>query len=219
MEFITTSLLGSQRAAATGAAFRAVNAATGEPLEPEFCVASSADIESAATLATAAFATYGALDSTHKSRFLRAIADGMDAAKAAIAERAELETGLPPARLNGELARTTGQLRMFAALIEDGSWVEARLDAPDAERAPLPKPDLRSMLVPLGPVAVFGASNFPARLLGRGRRYRLGVGRRLSGHRQGASGASGHIRDCRRDYSDRRARNFDARRRVLDALR
>ena len=161
MQIITTSLIGPQHAATTGRTFRAVNAATGEPLEPEFYVAASADVEAAAQLATAAFATYAALDAKHKAHFLRAIADGMDAAKAEISERAELETGLPPARLGGELARTTGQLRLFATLIEDGGWVEARLDTPAPERAPLPKPDLRSMLIALGPVAVFGASNFP----------------------------------------------------------
>lgn len=161
MEFITTSILGGQTAAMTGRTFRAVSAATGETLEPEFHVASSADVEMAAQLATEAFATYVALDAMHRSRFLRSIADKMDAACDAISERAEAETGLPTARLGGELARTTGQLRMFAALIEDGSWVEARLDSADAERKPQPKPDLRSMLIPLGPVAVFGASNFP----------------------------------------------------------
>ncbi len=161
MNFTTTSILGGQTAASMGRTFRAINAATGAELEPEFHVASSADVETAANLATEAFATYGTLDSTHRARFLRAIADGIDAAKDAISERAELETGLPPARLGGELARTTGQLRMFAKLIEDGSWVEARLDSADAEREPQPKPDLRSMLIALGPVAIFGASNFP----------------------------------------------------------
>ena len=161
MDFITTSILGEQIAADTGRAFRAVNATTGETLEPEFHLASSDDVAKAAQLATESFATYGVLDATRRSRFLRAIADGMDADLDAISARAQLETGLPPARLSGELARTTGQLRMFATLIEDGSWVEARLDSADADRAPQPKPDLRSMLIALGPVAVFGASNFP----------------------------------------------------------
>ena len=76
-------------------------------------------------------------------------------------ERAEQETALPKARLQGETARTCGQLRLFAQVAEEGSWVMARVDRPDAERKPAPKPDLRSMLRPLGPVVVFGASNFP----------------------------------------------------------
>ena len=161
MNFTPTSLLGFQTAAANGTAFRAVNATTGAPLEPPFYAATKADVARAATVASAAFATYGTLDKTHKARFLRIIAAGLDAAQAAIIERAGLETGLPAARLEGELKRTSGQLRMFAALVERGDWVEARLDAGDAARAPVAKPDLRSMLWPLGPVAVFGASNFP----------------------------------------------------------
>ncbi len=161
MDFITTSIIGAQTAANRGRTFRAVNAATGAALEPEFHVASSADVETAAHLATDAFAIYGTLDAIHRARFLRSIADKMDAAQAAISARAEAETGLAPARLSGEMARTTGQLRMFARLIEDGNWVEARLDSADENRKPQPKPDLRSMLLPMGPVAVFGASNFP----------------------------------------------------------
>ncbi|HEX3355990.1 MAG TPA: aldehyde dehydrogenase (NADP(+)), partial [Tepidisphaeraceae bacterium] len=78
-----------------------------------------------------------------------------------IKERAAAESALPPARLTGELARTTGQLRLFANLVEEGSWVDARIDRADPHRKPAPKPDIRRMLAPLGPVAVFGASNFP----------------------------------------------------------
>ena len=76
-------------------------------------------------------------------------------------ERAALETALPQARLQGETARTCGQLRLFAQVAEEGSWVQAHIDRADPNRKPAPKPDLRSMLRPLGPVAVFGASNFP----------------------------------------------------------
>jgi NADP-dependent aldehyde dehydrogenase len=95
-----------------------------------------------------------------RGQLLRAIADGLDAARDALVDRAHLETALPRPRLIGETARTSGQLRLFAALVEEGSWVDARLDTPDPSRTP-PKPDLRSMLRPIGPVAVFGASNFP----------------------------------------------------------
>src|SRR6185369_9678735 len=76
-------------------------------------------------------------------------------------ERASLETALPNARFVGERARTCGQLRMFADLLDEGSWVDARVDHAILNRTPLPKPDVRSMLRPLGPVAVFCASNFP----------------------------------------------------------
>ena len=71
------------------------------------------------------------------------------------------ETGLPEGRVRGERGRTTGQLRMFAALVREGSWVDARIEPAMPDRTPLPRPDLRRMMVPLGPVAVFGASNFP----------------------------------------------------------
>src|SRR5262249_10081311 len=78
-----------------------------------------------------------------------------------LVERATLETGLPAARIQAETARTCNQLRLFAGLIEEGSWVDARIDPAQPDRKPVPSPDVRAMLRPLGPVAVFGASNFP----------------------------------------------------------
>ena len=79
----------------------------------------------------------------------------------ALLARAQAETGLPLPRLTGERARTCGQLRLFAAVVREGSWVDARIDPALPDRQPLPRPDLRRMLIALGPVAVFGASNFP----------------------------------------------------------
>src|SRR6202041_2080725 len=84
-----------------------------------------------------------------------------DAHKGELAERAHLETALPLPRLLGEVGRTSGQLRLFAGVVEEGSWVNARIDPALSNRQPLPRADIRSMLRPLGPVAVFGASNFP----------------------------------------------------------
>ena len=150
-----------------------------------------ADVERAATLARAAFPLYKAQSGRERARFLRAIADKLDGARDAIVERGSLETALPAARVTGELGRTCLQLRLFADLIEEGSWVEARIDHGDEARQPAPKPDLRSMLRPIGPRGCVWRQQFSARLFGRGRRYGLGAGRRLSGHRQGASGASG----------------------------
>src|SRR6185437_6058171 len=75
--------------------------------------------------------------------------------------RANEESGLPPERLMGERARTVGQLRLFARVVDEGSWVGARIDRADPNRKPFPKPELRRMLIPLGPVVVFAASNFP----------------------------------------------------------
>ncbi|HEX5472118.1 MAG TPA: aldehyde dehydrogenase (NADP(+)), partial [Lacipirellulaceae bacterium] len=92
---------------------------------------------------------------------LEAIASQIEALGDELLERGELETALPRPRLIGERARTCGQLRMFAKIVRDGSWVEAVIDRADPNRQPLPKPDLRRMFVPRGPAVVFGASNFP----------------------------------------------------------
>jgi 2,5-dioxopentanoate dehydrogenase len=155
------SLIGDGTTNSTGIAFHGVNPTTGEELSPPFHSATNEDIERAASLASAAFSTFAATSGRERGALLRKIADGLTAEGATIIERANLETGLPLPRLQGELARTTGQLRLFAEVVEEGSWVDARIDEADRERKPLPRPDIRSMLRPLGPVAVFGASNFP----------------------------------------------------------
>jgi alpha-ketoglutaric semialdehyde dehydrogenase len=153
------SLIGSGNGA-RGTAFHGVNPVTGEDLAPQFRAASDEDVDRAAHMADDAFPVYAALSGKQKAEFLRKIATQLEANGAEIVARAQLETGLPKARLDGELGRTTGQFRLFAQVVEDGSWVNARIDRADAARKP-PKPDIRSMLKPLGPVAVFGASNFP----------------------------------------------------------
>ena len=146
---------------ATASGFRAVDPATGASLEPEFHEASDAEIDAALVAAEQAFRAYGRTAPQQRAVFLRAIADELIALGAPLLERARAETALPLARLEGERGRTVGQLRLFADYLEEGSWVDARIDTGDSARAPIAKPDLRRMLVPLGPVAVFGASNFP----------------------------------------------------------
>ncbi|TAN22255.1 MAG: aldehyde dehydrogenase (NADP(+)) [Acidobacteria bacterium] len=141
--------------------FQARNPATGEWLDPVFHSASAADLERAAAGAAAAAPVYARCSGRERGAFLRAIAAHIEAAAPQIVARAGLETALPAARLQGESARTTAQLRMFAELIEEGSWVDARLDTAVEHPSAPRKPDLRSMLHPLGPVAVFGSSNFP----------------------------------------------------------
>lgn len=108
-----------------------------------------------------AFEKYRLTNGKSKAEFLRAIAQELDDNKANLIQTAVKETNLPEPRIGGEFARTTGQLRMFATLVEEGSWVEARVDTALPDRAPMPKPDIRKMLVPIGSVVVFGASNFP----------------------------------------------------------
>src|SRR5581483_4349250 len=145
----------------TGEPFPAWNPANGERLEPAFMPATRGELDAAAQLADQAFAIYSRVSGRDKADFLRQVAAELEWALAWIIDRAQKETALPEARLRGEMARTCGQLRMFAAVVEDGSWTMARIDRADPDRKPLSKPDIRSMLRPLGPVAVFGASNFP----------------------------------------------------------
>jgi alpha-ketoglutaric semialdehyde dehydrogenase len=154
------SLIGGRTAERRGEAFHGINPANSEKLHGAFYSASPADIDQAANLAATAFVTFGTISGRERANFLRRIADGLTALAAPIIERAHLESGLPLPRLQGEMGRTTGQLKLFADVIDEGSWVNARIDPADAERKP-PRPDVRSMLRPLGPVAVFGASNFP----------------------------------------------------------
>jgi 2,5-dioxopentanoate dehydrogenase len=155
------SLIGFRESSGSGETFRATNPATGQTIEPAFTSAGADEVERAARLATEAFKTYGRISGRERGAFLRKIAASLEAISAEVIDRANLETALPQARLQSEMARTCGQLRLFAQVAEEGSWVQARIDRPDPERKPLPKPDVRSMLRPLGPVAVFGASNFP----------------------------------------------------------
>ncbi|MGD1106417.1 MAG: aldehyde dehydrogenase (NADP(+)) [Terracidiphilus sp.] len=155
------SIVDGQSRPGTGAAFHGVDPATGARLEPVYHCASLADLNHAADLAEDAFAAYRKLSGRERGRFLRSIADGIEAIVPQLVERANRETALPEARLKGESARTINQLRLFAQMVEEGSWVNARIDPAQPDRKPLPRSDIRSMMKPLGPVAVFGASNFP----------------------------------------------------------
>ena len=161
MKLTGASLIAGEQSAKGGAEFRAVNPQSGEHLDPPFVSASTAEVDRAATAAHQAFEQYSRISGRERARFLRNIADGLDAASGELAARAGLETALPQARLQGEVKRASNQFRLFADVIEEGSWVAARIDTALPDRQPLPRPDLRSMLRPLGPIAVFGASNFP----------------------------------------------------------
>jgi len=156
-----TSIIGSSRGSHAGAKFYGINPASGETLEPAYVSASPEEIDAAAQLGEEAFASYSKLSNRERANFLRSIADALQSVSERLLERAHLETALAIPRLQGELVRTTNQFRMFAEVVEEGSWVNARIDTADPERKPLHKPDIRSMLQPLGSVAVFGASNFP----------------------------------------------------------
>lgn len=133
----------------------------GEPLPVEFALATDEEVRLAAFSAAQAAPAYAEICQDCRAKFLEAIADEIEALGDTLIEMACAESGLPVGRITGERGRTCGQLRMFAGLVREGSWVDARIDHAQPDRAPTPKPDLRRMLIPLGPVAVFGASNFP----------------------------------------------------------
>ncbi len=139
----------------------AVDPRTGEALEAAHPIHDAATVDAAAEAAWAVYRTGALRDRTRREALLRAVARRLEERADAVVDVAGRETGLPEARLRGELARTTGQLRMFADLIANEAWREPRVDRGDPNRTPAPKPDVRSHRTELGPVVVFGASNFP----------------------------------------------------------
>src|SRR5580765_29438 len=161
MEILGKSLIGFRDSAPTSAPFSAWNPSTGEEIAPAFFSASPDDVHRAAELASEAFPSYSRLPGRERASFLNRIASRLESITDLLVARAHAETALPEPRLKSETARTCNQLRLFASVVEEGSWVSARIDHADPQRKPLPKPDVRSMLFPLGPVVVFGASNFP----------------------------------------------------------
>ena len=155
------SLLGSKTAKKQSSSFRVSNRTTGEELEPAFHEVSSDEVETAVHLAALAFTAFAHTPGKTRAQLLRHIASGIEALGDTLTSRVMAESALPEGRVAAETGRTCTQLRMFADLVEEGSWVDARIEHADPDRAPVPKPDVRSMLRPLGPVAVFGPSNFP----------------------------------------------------------
>ena len=145
----------------TGEQIRGFDPAAGSAVEPGYRYGDAGHVASACAAAAEAFAVLRATTAEQRARFLEAIAANLEAIKAALVARAVLESGLPEGRIAGEVGRTTGQLRLFAAVLREGGWIGARIDPAQPDRSPLPRPDIRQRAVPLGPVAVFGASNFP----------------------------------------------------------
>jgi 2,5-dioxopentanoate dehydrogenase len=159
---LTGNLLIGQRAVTgTQATIHAINPATDTPLDPPYAGASAEQVTQACALAWAAFDAFRETTLEQRAHFLETIAEQIEALGDALIDRANAETGLPKARLLGERGRTCAQLRTFARVVRAGEWLDVRVDNALPERQPLPRPDLRQRQVALGPVAVFGASNFP----------------------------------------------------------
>lgn len=154
-------LIGAESIPGKETAFYAVNPATGEQLEPAYGGAGQADLDRACALASEAFDVYRETSLEDRARFLEAIAQAILDLDSDLIERAVAETSLPTGRIEGERGRTVGQLRLFANVVREGSWLDVRVDPALPDRKPLPRPDLRLRYVAIGPVAVFGASNFP----------------------------------------------------------
>jgi 2,5-dioxopentanoate dehydrogenase len=154
-------LIAGELVGGTGAEIHGFDPIAQHPLEPGYRHGDASNVDAACAAAAGAFGPYRATTSEQRARFLEAIAANIEALTDALVARATAETGLPAGRLTGEVGRTTGQLRLFAGVLREGSWNGAHIDPAQPDRTPAPRPDIRQRAVPLGPVAVFGASNFP----------------------------------------------------------
>ncbi len=141
--------------------FPAINPTTSEALDTSFHEATAAEVDQAVRLADASFDTLRSASAEQRADLLDAIADQIMELGDELLERTSPETGLPMGRCTAERGRTVGQAKLFATMIREGSWLDARIDRGDPGREPVPKPDLRRMMQPIGPIGVFGASNFP----------------------------------------------------------
>ncbi len=161
MAFHGKNFIGAQLSALGPKAFCGFDPRAGRPLETPFYPATAEEIDRALELAAEAFPILRAQSAEAIARFLEAIAAEIEGLGDELIAQASLESGLGRDRLTGERGRTVNQLRLFAGVVQEGSFVNARIDPALPDRKPLARPDLRRMLIPLGPVVVFGASNFP----------------------------------------------------------
>ncbi|MBB3999382.1 aldehyde dehydrogenase (NADP(+)) [Aureimonas pseudogalii] len=161
MTILGEQIIGHAVAKGTNGELKGLDAATGQAIEPAFGGASLADLDRACALADEAFDAYRETSLEARAAFLEAIADEILALGDELIERCCQESGLPRPRIEGERGRTMGQLKMFAGVLRDGGFLDARVDPAMPDRKPMARVDLRLRNIGLGPVAVFGASNFP----------------------------------------------------------
>jgi NADP-dependent aldehyde dehydrogenase len=161
MTLTGSHLIAGRESAPHGHFYHGVNPANSTQLKPAYADATKDEADEAMCAAEGAFDALRLAPVETRAALLDAIADEIMALGDALLERAHAETGLPMARVTGERARAVGQCKLFASLIREGSWADARIDHAIADRQPLPKPDVRRVMMPIGPVVVFGASNFP----------------------------------------------------------
>ncbi|RZK75676.1 MAG: aldehyde dehydrogenase (NADP(+)), partial [Pedobacter sp.] len=157
---IGKQIIGFETSAEANETISSISRLTGEKMA-SFSVATIAEVDRAVEKATAAFQIYRKVSGVKKAAFLEAIASEIIDIGDELITICCAESGLPKGRIEGERGRTVGQLKLFSDLLKEGSWLDARIETADSERVPLAKPDIRSMQIPIGPVVVFGASNFP----------------------------------------------------------
>jgi alpha-ketoglutaric semialdehyde dehydrogenase len=153
--------IGAAEVPATAGTMRALDPRSNQEVEPPFAFGAEAEVERAARLADAAYDSYNATTLAQRAAFLDRIAEKLEAAAPELARRTAIETGLPAAQFEGEAARTAGNLRKFAAVVRQGRFRQAAIDPAQPQRKPSPRLDHRMQKIGIGPVAVFGASNFP----------------------------------------------------------
>jgi len=161
MKITGEMIIGGETVKGTGPDIYGYNPASGETIKPAFTAGTKADVDTACQLAHSAFDAYRHISLEKRAVFLETIADEILALGDSLVTRAAAESGLAEGRITGERGRTMGQLKLFASVVRRGDWVGARIDSAMPERTPMPRADLRMRHIPLGPVAVFGASNFP----------------------------------------------------------
>ncbi len=161
MNFHGQQMIGASLSADSADTFTGIDPRDGSSLPGTFHEATDEEIDRAVSLASDSFDAFRRTSRADRARLLRAIADEAENHGEELMARASAETGHPPERCLAERNRSVHQARLFASVIEEGSWVDARIDLPLPDRQPIPRPDIRSLMQPIGPVAVFGASNFP----------------------------------------------------------
>lgn len=161
MNILGTQFIGNKTSQESHTTFHGIDPKTGDKLSGDFFEATQSEVDAAVKAAEEAFPAYSNTSPAQRADFLEQIAEEILNLGDALINRAMAETALPQGRLQGERGRTMGQMKLFAKVVREGSWVDARIEKAQPDRQPFPKADIRHMLRPLGPVGVFGASNFP----------------------------------------------------------
>ncbi|MDR6610193.1 aldehyde dehydrogenase (NADP(+)) [Pseudomonas synxantha] len=161
MQLTGNLLIGARDVGASEGTMKALNPATNQPIEPAFALGGPTEVDRAATLADEAFDAYSHTSLAVRAAFLEHIADNLDRVRETLAARAALETGLPQAQLEDEALKATTQFRQFADVVRKGRFLQLAIDPEQPERQPRPRMDHRLQKIAIGPVAIFGASNFP----------------------------------------------------------